>query len=176
MKQLNYLLSIKRNALSFIFLIFTVFLVLFSKTNLVAAKNGLNLWANSVVPSLLPFFIATEVLSHTNIIHIIGKLLNKFMRPIFNIPGEGAYAFLIGLISGYPVGAKIVTKLRQDGLCSKSEGERMLAFSNNSGPLFIVGTVGIGLFGSSRDWIFITIYSYSCLYNSGNYSGLIRPF
>ena len=151
MKQQKFFyLTIKRNTIPLVFLLFTICLVLFSKSNLSAAKSGLVLWANSVVPSLLPFFIATELLSNTNIIHIIGKILNKFMRPIFNVPGEGAYAFLIGIISGYPVGAKIVTNLRQDGICSKSEGERMLCFSNNSGPLFIIGTVGISLFGSSQ--------------------------
>ena len=63
--------------------------------------------------------------------------------------GNGSYAFILGLISGYPVGAKIVTNFRNSNLCSKSEGERMLAFTNNSGPLFIIGTVGITLFRSS---------------------------
>ena len=68
------------------------------------------------------------------------------MRPIFNVPGQSAYALLLGIISGYPVGAKIVTDLRNSNLCTKDEGERMLCFTNNSGPLFIIGTVGITLF------------------------------
>lgn len=72
------------------------------------------------------------------------------MRPVFRVPGIGAYAFIMGIISGYPVGAKIVTKFRQDGLCTKAEAERLLAFTNNSGPLFIIGTVGITLFGNTQ--------------------------
>ena len=135
-------LSLKRNILPSLFVVFTVCLVLFSKQNLSATKNGLALWANSVVPALLPFFMATELLSHTNVTQIIGRLLNKYMKPLFNVPGIGAYAFVMGIISGYPVGAKIVTKFRQDGLCTKAEAERLLAFTNNSGPLFIIGTVG----------------------------------
>jgi len=71
------------------------------------------------------------------------------MRPIFNIPGCGAYAFIMGIISGYPIGAKIITDFRKNELCTKEEAERMLAFTNNSGPLFIIGTVGITLFGNS---------------------------
>lgn len=55
----------------------------------------------------------------------------------------------MGIISGYPVGAKIINRFLEDGTCTKSEAERMLAFTNNSGPLFIIGTVGISLFGSS---------------------------
>ncbi|MDR0978748.1 MAG: sporulation integral membrane protein YlbJ, partial [Lachnospiraceae bacterium] len=113
-------------------------------------KIGLSLFANSVVPALLPFFIAAELLSHTNIIPILGKYLNKLMKPLFNVPGIGSFAFLMGIISGYPVGAKIVSDFRTKGLCTKEEGERLLAFTNNSGPLFIIGTVGIAMFGDSR--------------------------
>lgn len=150
-------LSIRNNILPAIFCFFTISLVLFSKQNLTATKTGLLLWANSVVPSLLPFFIATELLSHTNIVTKLGKLLNKFMKPIFNVPGAGAYAFLMGIISGYPVGAKIVTKFRQDGTCSKAECERLLAFTNNSGPLFIIGTVGITMFGDTSTGILLFV-------------------
>lgn len=142
-------LSIRKNLLPTIFCIFTICLVIFSKSNLVAAKDGLILWANNVVPSLLPFFIATELLSYTNVIARLGKLLNPIMRPLFHVPGIGSYALLMGIISGYPTGAKIVVNLRNEGLCTKEEAERMLAFSNNSGPLFILGTVGITLFGNS---------------------------
>lgn len=152
-------LSLKSHILPSLFVAFTICLVLFSKENLSATKNGLLLWANSVVPALLPFFIATELLSHTNVTMAIGRLLNKFMKPIFNVPGIGAYAFVMGIISGYPVGAKIVTKFRQDGLCTKAETERLLAFTNNSGPLFIIGTVGITMFGNTLIRIIAIYYT-----------------
>lgn len=149
--------SIKKNIFPTLFCLFSLCLVIFSKQNLVATKNGLLLWANAVVPSLLPFFIATELLGHTNVVSSLGKLLNKIMRPIFNVPGEGAYAFIMGIISGYPIGAKIVTKFRQDGVCTKAECERLLAFTNNSGPLFIIGTVGISLFCDTRTGLLLFI-------------------
>lgn len=90
---------IKKNLLSIIFILFTICLIIFSKSNLAATKSGLELWFSSVVPALLPFFIATELLSHTNVVSFLGKLLNKFMRPIFNVPGEGAFALVMGIIS-----------------------------------------------------------------------------
>ncbi len=152
-----FTVSLKKNGLSILFIIFTICLVAFSKQNLQATKDGLILCANSVIPALFPFFIATELLSYTNIIPIIGKYLNKFMRPIFRVPGEGAYAFLMGIISGYPVGAKIVTDMRNNNVCTKEEAERLLAFSNNSGPLFIIGTVGISLFGNTTIGILLFI-------------------
>ncbi len=141
--------KIKRNIISLIFLLFVICLIFFSSSNIQAAKSGLKLWANSVVPSLLPFFIAIEVLSRTNIPKFFGKIFGKIMKPLFNVSGEGSFALIMGILSGYPVGAKIAVNLREKNLCTKEECERLLSFTNNSGPLFIVGTVGITLFGSS---------------------------
>lgn len=144
-----FFINLKRNILPFSLLIFTLLLVFFSKSNILAVKTGINIWFNNLVPSLFPFFIAVELLNYTNIPSLIGKLFNKIMRPLFNVPGIGAYALFMGIISGYPVGAKIVTDLRNNNLCTKEEGERLLTFTNNSGPLFIIGSVGISLFNDS---------------------------
>jgi len=142
-------INLKKNIIPIIFLLFTICLILFSKSNIQAVKNALNIWINNVVPSLFPFFIATELLNNTNIPRIIGNTFNKVMRPLFNAPGIGAYALFMGIISGYPVGAKIVTNFRKENLCTKEEAERLITFTNNSGPLFILSTVGITLFYDS---------------------------
>ncbi len=149
--------SIKENLLSIIFILFTISLVIFSKSNLSAAKTGLSLWANAVVPSLFPFFIATELLSYTNVVPLLGSYLNFLMRPLFNVPGEGSFPFIMGIISGYPTGAKIVSKFKKEGIVSSVEAERLLAFTNNSGPLFIIGTVGISLFGNTEIGLLLLI-------------------
>jgi sporulation integral membrane protein YlbJ len=88
------------------------------------------------------------LLCKTNLIPLAGKYLGKIMKPVFNEPGESAIAIIIGTISGYPVGAKVVCSLVRENKISKEEAERLLAFCNNSGPLFILGTVGIALFGN----------------------------
>ena len=148
-KEHFYIFKLQQLILPLILISFTICLVIFSNTNLSAAKNGLILWSNSIVPSLFPFFVATELLSHTNFTYYLGKVLNRFMKPIFNIRGEGSFAFIMGIISGYPIGAKIAVNFRQNKICSKEECERLLSFTNNSGPLFIIGTVGITMFGNS---------------------------
>jgi len=152
-----FTISIKRNIIPAMFCLFTIGLVIFSKNNLQASKTGLLLFANSVLPSLLPFFIATELLSHTTLIYTLGNILNSFMRPIFNVPGEGVFPLLMGIISGYPTGAKIVTDFRENGILTKEESERLLSFTNNSGPLFIIGTVGGALFGNSTIGILLFV-------------------
>lgn len=144
-----YCISLKRNILPIIFILFLFCLIVFSASNLSATKSGLSLWANSVVPSLFPFLVATELLSYTNVVNFVSSKLDKFMRPIFNMPGCSAYPLILGMLSGYPVGAKTVCQIYKEGLCTKREAELILAYTNNSGPLFIIGTVGISMFGST---------------------------
>ena len=142
-------LSLRRNILPLFFVLLAICFVIFSRSNLTAATNGLTLWATCVVPSLFPFFVISNLLSQTKVVSFVGRLLDKLMRPLFNVPGIGGFAFVMGLISGYPVGAKVVSDFREQGLVTKDEGERMLAFTNNSGPLFIISSVGISLFGDT---------------------------
>ena len=63
----------------------------------------------------------------------------------------------MGIISGYPMGAKIVSNLKSQGIFTNEEAERLLAFTNNSGPLFIIGTIGIGLFKNTTIGILLFI-------------------
>jgi len=138
----------KKIFLTILFIFFLFFLVIFSNTNLIAAKEGSILWANCIIPSLFPFFIATELLNYTDITKIVGNMMHRIMRPLFNVPGVAAYALIMGLVSGSPIGAKITLDLYENNLVTKKEAERMLAFTNNCGPLFIIGTTGILLFHS----------------------------
>lgn len=176
---------LKKNLITIFFCLFTIFLICFSEQNLIACKKGLTLWATCVVPSLFPFFIATELLNHTKIPLIIGKLFEKIMRPIFNVPGESAYALIMGLICGYPTGAKIVSSFYENNICTKEEAERMLSFTNNSGPLFIISTLGGSFYGNTEigflllfthilasltSGIFLGIYSRLRIYTSQNYN------
>lgn len=150
-------ISAKKYFFTTIFILFIICLLIFSNNNLIAAQNGLALWATKVLPTLFPFFVATELLCQTNFTYILGKLLNKFMKPIFNVPGESAIAIILGTISGYPVGAKVVCNLKEQKIISKIEAERLIAYTNNSGPLFILGTVGIALYGNKSLGIILLI-------------------
>lgn len=152
-----FVINLKKYFFTIIFILFTISLILFSDSNLLAAQNGLHLWATKVLPSLFPFFVATELLCMTNFTYILGKILNKFMKPLFNVPGESSLAIILGIISGYPIGAKVVCNLKKEKIISKIEAERLIAYTNNSGPLFILSTVGIALFQNKRIGIILLV-------------------
>lgn len=148
---------IRKKIISFLILLFIVFLVLFSNSAFIATKKGINLWANNVVPSIFPFLIAVDLLKQTNVIYFLSTYLDRFMRPLFNLPGIASFPFVMGFLSGYPVGAKIVSDLYSNAAFTKEEAERMLPLTNNSGPLFIVGTVGISFYSNTLIGIILLI-------------------
>ncbi|MGE1117229.1 sporulation integral membrane protein YlbJ [Bacillus altitudinis] len=128
----------------FIFLTATV--ITHPQASLQASKNGLAMWWEVVFPSLLPFFILSELLISFGIVRFVGVLLEPFMRPIFRVPGVGGFVLAMGMASGFPSGAKLTTRLRQEGQLTRIEAERLVSFTNSSNPLFIFGAVAVGFF------------------------------
>lgn len=148
-------------------ILFVLCLVLMSGTVLAAAKNGLTLWSCVIVPSLFPFFVAAEVINSTGFVRTSGILLEPLMRPFFNVPGSASFALAMGIASGYPVGAKITSDLRSNGTLTKTEAERLLAFTNNSGPLFIIGAVGTTMYKSTAVGIFLFVCHFAACITVG---------
>ena len=120
-----------------------------------AARGGVTLCLNVIIPSLFPFFVLSALVVDLGLSRYFGRALQWMMRPLFHVSGTCASALALGLIGGYPVGDRTAVSLYEKGLCSKTEAERMLAFCNNSGPAFILGVVGVGVFSSSRAGIFL---------------------
>jgi sporulation integral membrane protein YlbJ len=125
-------------------------LILFPRETTQAAKDGLTLCGNVIVPSLFPFFVLSTLVVETGVSRRFGRLLEPIMRPLFNVGGDCVTPMVLGFIGGYPVGAKTVISLYESGGCTKTEAERLLSFCNNSGPAFIFGVVGAGVFASGR--------------------------
>lgn len=139
-------LYIKKSFLPICAILFIIALIVFPKTAVSSAVKGIHLWLEVVFPSLFPFFVASQLLNRSGFIGFAGVIMEPIMRPIFNIPGCGSFALAMGIVSGYPIGASITSDLKRQNLISKTEAERLLTFTNNSGPLFIMGAVAVGMF------------------------------
>lgn len=121
-------------ALGLVALTLTLALIAFSEDGFAAAVSGLKLFFEIVLPSLLPFFILSEVLLALGVVHFLGEWLEPVMRPVFNVPGVGSFVFSMGLAAGYPMDAVLTAKFRRQNLCTRVEGERLLAFTNSADP------------------------------------------
>ena len=123
-------------------------LVLWPEKSTQAMRDGLQLCGNVILPSLFPFFVLSSLVVELGLTRYLGRLLEPVMAPVFRVNGSCAAALALGAVGGYPVGARTAIQLYESGQCSRTEAERMLAFCNNSGPAFILGAVGAGVFGS----------------------------
>lgn len=112
-----------------------------------ATSKGLKVWCISVVPALFPFFILTRIIITLNQTSI--SVLDKFTTKCFHAPNAGLVYFL-SIISGYPVGAKLISGYYESGAIDKLTATKMFSFCSTSGPMFIVGTIGIGVFHDAK--------------------------
>lgn len=134
--------------------VFVVAMIASPRTVFEGAVMGLKTWWNIVFPALLPFFIASELLMNFGVVRFMGVLLEPVMRPLFNVPGAGSFVVAVGFTSGYPIGSMVTAKLRSQGLCTRVEAERLMSFTNNSSPLFMLTAVAVGMFNNpSLGWI-----------------------
>ena len=94
-------------------------LLLFPTACLEGARSGLLLWFHTVLPTLFPFLFVSSMLLATGAAHTVSRLLKPILAPIFRVSTDCCYAILIGLVSGYPLGAKTCAELVQDGSISR---------------------------------------------------------
>ena len=124
------------------------FLALGSSLNK-AVLGGINLYVTNVLPSVFPYFFITAVLSSLRVTSRLTVKLSPLSERLFNVNGNACYAFFMSVISGYPIGAKIVSDLKINGLLSDAESVRASAFCSTSSPTFMISVIGAITFNST---------------------------
>lgn len=117
------------------------------------------IWYKNIFPSLFPFFIISELLIHYGFIPFASEFLKPFMR-IFKAKKEGAFVFIMGLLSGFPSSAKYTKELYLQGLLNEFEASKILLFTHFSNPLFILGSVSLSFLGNKEAGFFVLITHY----------------
>lgn len=133
--------------LSALILMFLLVFMSSPSTYMKSTLNGLNVWFYNVLPALLPFFIATRLLIFLSVENI--KPLDKFTNKMFKV-NNGGKIFFLSLISGYPVGAKLICEAYKSKQIDLRSAKKMMSYCSVSGPMFIIGSIGIGVFKSVK--------------------------
>ena len=125
----------------FIIIGFFAIMLIFPRQTFEGASNGLLLWFQIVLPTLLPFIILSNLLIHTNAVTYISSITKPFLQKLFHVSDCGCYAVFVGFLCGYPMGAKVVADLIQTEKISQKEGQYLLSFCNNTSPMFIISFI-----------------------------------
>ncbi|MDE5548836.1 MAG: hypothetical protein K2J13_01140 [Clostridia bacterium] len=130
------------------------------------------LFAKNVAPALFPFFFFTKLLTGLGMANSLGRALKRPISRLYNAPGESGYILVMSLISGYPIGAKLISDFYENGNFSVDNCKKVSSFTSTSGPLFVVGTVGTLMFSSPKaGYVLFTCHALGALINGLLYRG-----
>lgn len=142
----------KRTTSVILLIICLLFLFIFQQTNYITVKNTITIFLNSVLPSLFPFILFTNILINSDIIAYVTSIFKKFSNIISVI--------IVGFLCGYPMGAKITNNYYLDGKISKKQAYFLMSFVNNCNPIFILSTIGICVFNNIYIGLILCISHY----------------
>lgn len=114
------------------------FLLFFPKETLDSSRTGILLWFDSLLPTLLPFLILSQLLLKTSLLDSLQKVLSPIFRKIFRCSSHGIFCMICGFLCGYPVGARLIALQIQDRKLTLREGQYLLSFCNNVSPIFCI--------------------------------------
>ncbi len=149
-------------------LIAMALLIFDAKTGLYGAAQGVELCVRTIVPSLLPFFVLSMLLTSS----LAGRRI-PFLSPICRacgVPGGAEGMFLTGLLGGYPTGAQCVAQAFERGQLSKMDARRMLGFFSNAGASFLFGIVASRFSRMRYVWALWVIHILSAIF-----TGMLLP-
>lgn len=131
--------------------IFCLFLILRNSDTAIEYMNrGLRLCAKTVIPSLFPFMVISELIVSGGIGATVFRPIAPLLQRLFRIPEAGCCAVLLGMLCGFPVGAKCAMTAFDRGKLTRAEAERVLTFSNNPSSAFLINAVGVSLWGNRK--------------------------
>lgn len=119
-----------------LFLLFTVCILTHSELSLSYAAMGLKLWLDKMIPSLLPFMILSGIVIRLGLTENIASFVYPLIRPLYRIRKNACYCMMLGFLCGFPMGARVVADLYSRGQLTREEGEYLLCFCNNIGPVY----------------------------------------
>ncbi|MDE5721730.1 MAG: hypothetical protein K2I30_03190 [Clostridia bacterium] len=116
--------------------------IIYPERYITACLQGFLLWAECVLPSLFPFMVICAVLIKTGMAEKAALPLKK-VTGVFGLPPAAAVCFIMSICSGYPAGSRSVLEFYERGAISEKDAKKLAYLCSTSGPLFIIGSVGV---------------------------------
>ncbi len=139
----------------------SIFLIVFSffhlREMLLLVNSGIWVSVRSIIPSLFPFMIFSDMLLYSDVFEKLPKALNNLFEKTFKIRQAGLGAFITGIVCGFPLGVKYACDLYENKRINKDELERLICFCNNTGPAFLLAGVGISIRNSAFDGVILYV-------------------
>lgn len=130
------------------------------------AESGLMLWFRVIIPSLMPFMIISTLLLKLRVTGYISRIFYPVFHRLFGLSQGGCYPAVVGMLSGYPLGAGVVGDMYRQNVISRSEAQYLLGFCNNASPMFMIEYIGVKCLGLGRPAVILLIIYISAFINA----------
>ncbi|MBQ3551422.1 MAG: hypothetical protein IJA41_10655 [Clostridia bacterium] len=154
---MGMVLRLKKSILAAVGVLVAVGITVGSQAVREGVKKGLVLCADKVLPSLFLFTAVALFIAYSGIADTVGRVVSPATKALFGLDGQCATVWLLAAVSGYPVGARLINTLYENGTVTRAKALKMLTFSVNAGPAFIVTAVGSAMLESTSDGVRLLI-------------------
>ena len=131
-----------------------------------SVRDGLVIFTASVLPSMLPYFFFTKLFTAVGGAEGLTRTLGRPVTKVYRVAPVCSYALVMSLLSGYPVGARVLADLYEKGYIDERDAIRSVSFASTSGSMFVLGSVGSAILGNVRaGWIILIAHYAASLIN-----------
>jgi len=148
--------KIKSNKITIFIILLFCFIFACSPINYSqSCLKGVSVWALKIFPVMFPFFVFCRIIvalseNKTNV-------MDKFFNKLYNTPNGTSQTYFLSVLSGYPMGAKLICDKFENGQINQNDAKKMMSICSVSGPMFMLGTVGVSIFCSYKSGIIILV-------------------
>lgn len=153
----------KKSILFLLSIVLLCYIFLCPQDAVQASLAGVRLWFYTLLPSLLPFIILSNLLIQWDKLILILRPFDRLFRCLFGLSSLGGYAMLIGVLCGCPMGAKVTADLYREGKIDIQEADYLLSFANNTSPVFLSNYIYLHILDGSVPLMQINMIYYSAI-------------
>lgn len=147
------IINLQKPITKFIFFgIILISLFIFQKSNFNTVIDSANIFLSSILPSLFPFLLFSNML-----LNLDGLII---LKPILKDKYYFTFCIITGFLCGYPVGAKFVSTFLNEKKITYSQARLLLSFVNNCNPIFILSTIGLSILNNTYYALILLVSHY----------------
>lgn len=128
--------------IGFLSLIILLLFTLFSKTCIPETQEAVVTFINTILPTMFPFYVLSSLISASSLLEKIFSPANKPITRLLKISDGCISAIILGFFCGFPIGSLITCNLKEKNKISNQDAQKLSAFTNNAGPIFMISIIG----------------------------------
>lgn len=122
--------------------------LIYSKYTFDGISSGIQICITTLIPSMFCFMVISNFIANSSLCSILSRPFRPLARHLFKLDDRLFTVFLLSLLGGYPVGAKLLADKIRSGEIPVQTGQRMIYFCVNCSPAFIISGAAMVLWNS----------------------------